>query len=1627
MPRGLHGHAAVREGHGKGRPASGASGRRRRRLSTAWAAAVAFAVPAIAAVLAGPATGAPGGDEGPRPAVGEGLAGAPETREAGHADGCCGDLEAALLAARFAHATRIPTRRHDVHVLRRPGFAPQLVVRDEALLVLDPAARIEELAGRHGLEVVRAVPDLAVFAVRREGTTVEGLLAELEGAPGVLSAEPHGVAVTAFRPNDELYPLQPGARGIDIEAAWDRTKGDPSVVVAVLDTGVDFAHPDLAGALLPGIDIVNGGAGGAGPGPRDDNGHGTAVAGIIAARGDNRHGIAGVAFRTTVLPVKVADGNGRATFADLVAGLDYAARQQAPIINVSLGSTIDSPALRLAVDRAIASRAVVIASAGNENVNHPMYPAAYPGVIAVGSSGNGPEVGFSTVLAPGLATLAPGELVVAPVPGGAYAYVGGTSAASAHVAGIAALARALNPALGGPQLAQALRQGVDPIPALAPVVETFAFGRINALKVLQRADPLYTDIAVTGIVVTPRVPNPGQAPTVRVRVENQGNGPTSAGVLRLRYDSGARMVQVGEVAVPAMAIGERRTLALAWPAGMLPPPGAHDLEATVDAVAGETERADNVRRMRVRVDPRAEVDVGVATMAVRPDPSGTAVEVDAVVRNSGNRGTTAEVVFSADGTPAGNRSVPLAPGGETRVTFRWVAPAAAPERVTLEVLVRPQPGEVTPDDNAAQLIVKLGTATATPIGPLYQQSNGVDVILDAPDCVIAGRPYVPLQVFVPSKGDTSNDSFLRVRSCEVVARDRPERTAPGTTVYLDGAGGPPTTAAPGILLVDEMGQVATAGGGPDLNIFKDQDLKENGCHNIIRVPRQAIGVPATPTQLTTKYFDSAVQWEYHRRILWVFNITRSGTTRKVVSVDFLSSAFPALPGENRYYDAHVHTIAEWFFDSPINLFAPRKAYGGPLQMIAECAYAKGLIASPADVRDNVITTDHNCFYNVFGNPDHPDRRPPRGPSSPAASPAPGGGALSERERYREIFGAASGEELAVRQDNILFQLGITISLPLGAHMLHYRADHVEGPWHGGGWIPDPGSPSIDVVLEDVLRDSAQQNQTPLGNLHAFSYAAHPFGGFLGWNDDHLKVALGLDPNLRTRDHVHASPPAFVFKGLQLWNGRGARSLPSSAIDFEDLNPFTDPDWQRGNRNWDRQVQEGLVYWHRAIAELFAYGFVNEPDRKFPRKVFIAGGSDAHGDFNYDISRLATPLALQETYSVGSSPFGCVRTYVFADGQPGLTSGERGMAAYAAGISVLTDGPVLTFSIDADDRFDSALLKWRDGGGARGDADGRIGGGGALDGLGTALVRKGSEDVFFRYRYSLLPDLGANGGAIAAIKIYKDEPGNPNPTHTLRGFEEPAGRGSLAPAAPDTDLVERIDAAEEGTVTVPAAFSLGAFTDDDPQVAALPVDARRCYTNPIWALPVEMKVTASPQPGAARIEAGELAVEVRFPITMDTSGATAEVKPLDAGGDSTDATQPAAATLAATWSAQPGLQDSVLTLVNTTAIDLGGAEYPASSGDVSFVVYLRDPRDMSGNALNPIAVTFRAPKSPGSTGTTSSPTTPGAGPGGFGGGGGGGGGGGCTLGAPVGATPWSLAPILGLLAGLALARRRRSPR
>jgi thermitase len=308
---------------------------------------------------------------------------------------------------------------------------------------------------------------------------------------------------------------QAGVAGDDIDAqdAWALTAGGANVDVAVVDTGVDETHPDLQGRLDTelGHDWVDGD-----DTPTDENGHGTHVSGTIAAVGDNGVGVAGVAPMARIVPLRTLDAGGSGWMSDIADAFAYAGQEDIRIVNASLGGGDYPP-----IEDAIAEHpnTLYVVAAGNDGADNDDpatadYPCVYPelNIICVGASDNIDEpADFSNYGATSVDLFAPGVGIRSTWLGGGYQTEDGTSMASPHVAGAAALALSVVPDATTTQVREAILGSVVASPAFAGLSVTG--GRLDAAAAVQALQAMPTPTPTPAPTPAPVPPAPTPAPT----------------------------------------------------------------------------------------------------------------------------------------------------------------------------------------------------------------------------------------------------------------------------------------------------------------------------------------------------------------------------------------------------------------------------------------------------------------------------------------------------------------------------------------------------------------------------------------------------------------------------------------------------------------------------------------------------------------------------------------------------------------------------------------------------------------------------------------------------------------------------------------------------------------------------------------------------------------------------------------------------------------------------------------------------------------------------------------------------------------------------------------------------------
>ncbi len=521
--------------------------------------------------------------------------------------------------------------------------------------------------GLGAIDKYKIVDGLALIHVAN-GDPVAAM-AEIVADPTVIRTSLNYIVTTQITPNDPLFGNTWGMNNtasqlndIDAPQAWDIYTGDPNYRVAVIDTGIDFNHPDLQGNIWvnPG-EIANDGIDNDGNGyiddvrgwnfvtntnnPQDGNGHGKHVSGTIAARGNNGIGVAGVAWNAKIVPLKFLSDTGSGTTANAIKAIDYCTSNGIKLSNNSWGGGLFDSLLLQAITNAGAADHLFIAAAGNSALNIDVslsYPASYnlSNMVNVASTTN--TGGLSNFSNYGVGTVhvgAPGSnvfstwpiaLTVLGQPNG-YNSISGTSMAAPHVTGLAALLRGKMPGWTATQVRSAILGSTKPLASLAGKISRE--GIISAFNALAATN---TETIPPTVAATrnPTTANAAGWNNVNVTVTVTGTDNVGgSGVRDIRYTLNAGTT----VTVPGATTNIARTT---------------DGIATIAYWATDnSNNASAVGSMTVRVDKTAPV----TTITATPGATSTSVVISGTDATSGLSGT----FYSVDGAPAAAYSGPI--------------------------------------------------------------------------------------------------------------------------------------------------------------------------------------------------------------------------------------------------------------------------------------------------------------------------------------------------------------------------------------------------------------------------------------------------------------------------------------------------------------------------------------------------------------------------------------------------------------------------------------------------------------------------------------------------------------------------------------------------------------------------------------------------------------------------------------------------------------------------------------------------------------------------------------------------------------------------------------------------------
>lgn len=372
--------------------------------------------------------------------------------------------------------------------VQEPDFLPgEILVKFKPHVGRLGAQRSLEAEGLRPLEVS---PRTGLMRVQVTPGLEKAAIARLMSRGDVEIASVNHIIYAAIDPNDPSYSQQWGFPKIEAPAAWDMSTGSSSVTVAVVDSGLDTSHSEFSGRIVdPRDEISNDST------PQDTCGHGTHVAGTIAAKGNNGAGVAGMAWDINVMPVRALTSNGSGCTGnegDIHDAIYWAVSHGAKVINLSLGapsygSTCEDvfPFMSQAVADAYNAGVLVVAASGNNSASTLSCPALQAETLAVGATTNLDQRAWFSNYGTGLNVVAPGTNIYSTWPGESYTSLDGTSMAAPHVSGLAALLWSVDSSLTNFEVWDAIQTTADDLGASGYDLE-YGHGRINARRALEQ-------------------------------------------------------------------------------------------------------------------------------------------------------------------------------------------------------------------------------------------------------------------------------------------------------------------------------------------------------------------------------------------------------------------------------------------------------------------------------------------------------------------------------------------------------------------------------------------------------------------------------------------------------------------------------------------------------------------------------------------------------------------------------------------------------------------------------------------------------------------------------------------------------------------------------------------------------------------------------------------------------------------------------------------------------------------------------------------------------------------------------------------------------------------------------------
>jgi thermitase len=553
------------------------------------------------------------------------------------------------------------------------GAAPGPGTSGEQILVkFHPGTSAQTQAyvnGRHGGTVASQISAIGVQVVHVPAGQTAAAARAYAAEPTVAYAEPDGTVTATEVPNDPSFNLQWGMAKVQAPDAWGVTHGSASVPVAVLDTGVQASHPDLAGKVVAAKNFTSSTT------LDDVYGHGTHVAGIAAAVSNNSTGVAGLGWNVTVMNAKVLGDNGSGSLSSVAQGVTWAADNGARVINMSLGGTTASSTLDDAINYASNKGVVVVAAAGNNASSAPFYPAYSTNVIAVAASNEWDQLAPYSDYGTWVDMAAPGSNIYSTLPGSTYGNRSGTSMASPHVAGLAALVSGqVSDTNGNGRINDEVRARIES--TTDNVGLAIGGGRINAYRAVQNASS----------------PPPPTTGTVAGRVTDASTGSAVAGATVSTSDASATTDAAGNYTLGNVATGTVTVSASA--SGYLA--GSQSVSVTAGASTTTSFALTKATGAIAGTVTDASSGSAIAGATVSAGSSSTVTNASGTYTLTGMNPGTITVNATANGYTNASKTISITSGTTTTATFLLSAtPTVVTETFSGSLANRNQPSSRT--------------------------------------------------------------------------------------------------------------------------------------------------------------------------------------------------------------------------------------------------------------------------------------------------------------------------------------------------------------------------------------------------------------------------------------------------------------------------------------------------------------------------------------------------------------------------------------------------------------------------------------------------------------------------------------------------------------------------------------------------------------------------------------------------------------------------------------------------------------------------------------------------------------------------------------------------------------------